>query len=137
MKFSCKTFFDITATGITGHYKSSRIPFKDKADQSIENEILWNRSRNQQRNWETITQLLSMRTQIFDLTIPKKIKNVWEFEFEVEAVGVFESQDNPVGILLIDADGVPMLTGLTEKQGIGPVLVPKGENQNIWFSKLL
>ena len=137
MKFSCKTFFDITATGITGHYKSSRIPFDDKAGQSIENELLWNRSRNQQRNWETITQLLSMRTQIFDLIMPKKVKHVWEFEFEVEAAGVFESQGDPVGILLIDADGVPMLTGLTEKQGIKSALVTKGENQNIWFNKLI
>jgi hypothetical protein len=137
MKFSCQTFFDITATGVIGHYKSSRIPFDDKAGQAIESERSWNRSRNQQRNWETITQLLSMRTQIFDLTVPKKIKDIWNFEFEIETVGVFASQGNPVGILLIDANGVPMLTGLTEKQGISPTLVTTGKNQNIWFSELV
>ena len=50
MKFICKTLFDITATGVTGHYKSSRVPFRDSTGNNIENETTWNRARNQQRN---------------------------------------------------------------------------------------
>ena len=50
MKYACQTLFDITATGVTGHYKSARIPFLDRAGQTIKNEESWNRSRNQQRN---------------------------------------------------------------------------------------
>ena len=49
MRFSCKTLFDITATGVTGHYKSSRVPFTDLAGTDITNELTWNRSRNHQR----------------------------------------------------------------------------------------
>ena len=70
VKFICKTLFDITATGVTGHYKSSRVPFQDLTGTSITNEISWNRARNQQRNWETITQLISLRTQISELQTP-------------------------------------------------------------------
>jgi hypothetical protein len=50
MKYACRTLFDITATGITGHYKTSRIPFMDEAGQEIANTDDWNRARNQQRN---------------------------------------------------------------------------------------
>ena len=50
MKFACQTLFDITATGVTGHYKLSRIPFRDRAGQLIHDTESWNRSRNQQRN---------------------------------------------------------------------------------------
>ena len=35
MRFSCTTLFDITATGVTGHFKSSRIPFEDRAGNTV------------------------------------------------------------------------------------------------------
>ena len=60
------TDFDCTNTGVTGHFKPSKLPFRDHADQLIENEDDWIRSRNQQRNLETISQILQLRTQIFD-----------------------------------------------------------------------
>ena len=74
MKFICKTFFDITATGVTGHYKSSRVPFNDLSNVTIEDERSWNYARNQQRNWETITQLIGLRTQISQIENPTKLK---------------------------------------------------------------
>ena len=52
MRFACRTYFDITATGVTGHYKSSRVPFLDQVGKNITNELDWNKARNQQRNWE-------------------------------------------------------------------------------------
>jgi hypothetical protein len=137
MRFSCKTFFDITATGVTGHYKSSRVPFRDRTGENIDSEFSWNYARNQQRNWETITQLIGMRTQIFDLTDPALEDDLWYFEFEVETPDVFGTPENPVEILLSDANGVPMLTRLDEIEDISPIIVTSGDKQNIWFSALL
>ena len=67
MKYAVQTFFDITATGITGHFKPAKIPFRDAAGNTITDLESWTRSRNQQRNWETITQILGLRTQLFRL----------------------------------------------------------------------
>jgi len=136
MKFACKTFFDITATGVTGHYKSSRVPFKDRAGQYIQDEIDWNRARNQQRNWETLTQLISMRTQIFELTHPTKIGNCWHFEFAVETPDVFGTAENPVEILVKDTAGVPMLVNLGNIPDLTPILIVSGADQNVWFNTL-
>lgn len=137
MRFSCKTFFDITATGVTGHYKSSRVPFRDRIGNTIDDEFSWNYARNQQRNWETITQLIGMRTQIFDLVDPISKDNAWQFEFEVETPAVFGTAENPVEILTSDANGVPMLTNLGEMEGVSSMLISSGDKQNVWFSTLL
>ncbi len=136
MRFSCKTLFDITATGVTGHYKSSRVPFKDLVGTDITNEITWNRSRNQQRNWETLTQLIGLRTQIAKLVSPEQIDKLWSFDFEVDAPYVFGSNENPTELLLSDCNGVPMLINLENKAELSPYLVVTGSNQNIWFSEL-
>lgn len=136
MRFSCKTLFDITATGVTGHYKSSRIPFKDLAGTEIINEISWNRSRNQQRNWETLTQLIGLRTQIARLTVPNQSDKTWNFEFEVDTPYVFGSEENPTEMLQSDCNGVPMLINLENKKDLLPYLIVFGDDQNIWFSSL-
>ena len=114
MKISCWTKFDITATGVTGHYKSARIPFTDRAGQTIANEGEWHRARNQQRNWETVQQIISLRAQIFDLSMPEHDNQQWTFEFTVEQEGLFTLDSDPVGILKQDCAGVPMLLGLAE-----------------------
>jgi hypothetical protein len=137
MRFICKTFFDITATGVTGHYKSSRVPFTDLSNTPIQNEITWNYARNQQRNWETITQLISLRTQISKLDNPTKAKNVWTFEFEVETSYAYGPEENPTELLQSDCNGVPMLIDLGNKKNLTPILLTSGENQNIWFEALL
>lgn len=134
MKVRCKTYFDITATGVTGHYKSSRIPFTDASGQPIENEAAWNYSRNQQRNWETITQLLSLRTQIFNINEPSQTEDFWHFEFESETPDAFGPPNNPTELLNSDSAGVPMLIDLNERQKLQPFLIVNGPNQNIWFS---
>jgi len=136
MRFFCKTLFDITATGVTGHYKSSRVPFNDLAGTEIKNEITWNRSRNQQRNWETLTQLIGLRTQIAKLSSPIHLDKTWSFDFEVDAPYVFGSEENPTELLLSDCNGVPMLINLENKNELSPYLVVFGSNQNIWFGKL-
>jgi hypothetical protein len=138
MKYVCQTRFDITATGVTGHYKSARIPFLDRAGQTIKNEESWNRSRNQQRNWETLTQILSLRTQLFLLTDPVQdlTGTRWMFEFETESDGIYGPDSDPVLILRSDANGVPMLRELNNDPDIENVLVTEGAQQNIWFAPI-
>lgn len=121
----CRTLFDITNTGVVGHFKSSRIHYQDAE--------AWNRARNQQRNWETLTQLIQLRTQISDITPPIETDGIWSFEFSTETPGVFGSDADPTEILRSDADGVPMLRELNNDPNIETILVTSGPTQNIWF----
>ena len=133
MKIQCRTIFDITPTGTTGHFKQSQLPFADRAGQTITDLNSWNRSRNQQRNVETITQLLQLRTQIFEVSVPNESNGYWSFEFEIESEGVYQQGTDSFGILKQDCEGVPMLVGLNEKYTATPVLSTDGSQQNIWF----
>lgn len=133
MRISCWTKFDITATGVTGHLKVSRMPFLDRAGNNIRNEEDWHRARNQQRNWETLQQLISLRAQVFDLATPVQTNNIWTFEFTVEQDELFTIDDDPVGLLKQDCTGVPMLKNLNEKAFESAVLDP---TWNIGFSIL-
>ena len=121
IKIKVRTQFDITATGVTGHYKSSRDKF-DSIDQ-------WNRARNQQRNWETLTQLISLRTQV-NISMPAKQADSWTFDFEFEIDSIFHDGTDPIGTLKNDCQGVPMLLGLDETQKLASTLDPE---ENIWF----
>lgn len=136
MKYMCQTRFDITATGVTGHCKMTRMPFTDRAGQTIADAETWNRSRNQQRNWETITQILGLRTQLFGLTEPVQdtTGTRWMFEFETETEGIYGPESDPVQVLREDAQGVPMLRDLNNEEDIDPYLVTAGPRQNIWFA---
>ena len=136
MKFMCQTLFDITATGVTGHAKSARMPFVDRAGQTVADDTSWNRSRNQQRNWETITQILSLRTQLFEITNPVSDQTGarWMFKFETETAGIYGPESDPVSVLRSDASGVPMLRELDNDPDIDAVLVTDGPRQNIWFA---
>lgn len=136
MRFLVQTFFDITATGVTGHYKPSRVPFRDHAGNVITNEADWNRARNQQRNWETITQILGLRTQLFRIQTPMldQLNRSWMFEFETESNNIYGDDADPTAVLRIDAAGVPMLLGLNNRSDMSATLVTEGPQQNIWFA---
>jgi hypothetical protein len=133
MRFSCTTLFDITATGVTGHFKSSRVPFEDRVGNTVNDVADWNRSRNQQRNWETVQQIIGMRTQILQSTVPSRTGSSWHFEFETETPGVYGTDDDPVAVLNSDATGVPMLTDLDNHADLAPFMITSGPEQNIWF----
>ena len=111
------TLVDITPTGVT----------RDLGDKELE--------RNQQRNWETLLQIISLRTQPIDLTVPEKKDTAWEFEFRSESEGVFEMHGNPDPLagLKQDCEGVPMMLNLTEQPSMTPTIATSGDNQNIWF----
>ena len=135
MRFSCTTQFDITATGVTGHFKSSRVPFRDNAGNTILDIADWNRSRNQQRNWETVNQIIGMRTQVL-ATTPQRTGSTWHFEFETETPGVYGTDSDPVAVLYSDATGVPMLIDLDNHKELLPFVVVSGLKQNIWFTTI-
>lgn len=136
MRYICQTLFDITATGVTGHCRPTRMPFTDQAGQHIRDQEDWHRSRNQQRNWETLTQIIGLRTQIFDLQPPIRDRGgtTWMFEFETELDGVFGPDADPTQILRQDSEGVPMILGLDNRSDLAPMLINQGPEQNIWFA---
>lgn len=138
MKIQCRTLFDCSRTGVTGHYRSAQVPFQDKTGQIIRNEQDWNFARNQQRNWETILQMISLRTQPMNLSSTTVTDQVWEFTFEVEAAGVYSinADVNNMGALLQECNGIPMVTNLNERDELDSVLITQGTKQNIWFKSV-
>ena len=135
MKVRCLTYFDITATGVKNHYKQSRIPFDDHAGNTISTAESWQRSRNQQRNWETVNQLISLRALPVEISDPERIthndRTAWTFEFIIEQSGAVEINGDPVGALIKDSDMIPMITGLDESPMTDKLLTP---NHNIFFN---
>jgi hypothetical protein len=138
MKIQCRTLFDCTRTGVTGAFRASEIPYQDRASQLVDNQQNWHRSRNQQRNYETLLQIFGLRTQPQEITQPELIDGVWQFNFVSESEGVFDMHNNPNPLagLLVDCEGVPMVTGLGEAPGIATVLTTQGDQQNIWFTSI-
>ena len=98
----------------------------------------WNRARNQHRNWESLIQVISLRTQPMNIVFPNKQKDGWHFEFEVEAEGVLSGgyQTDELSGLIGDCEGVPMVTGLDESVAITSTLHAEGQDQNIWFEAI-
>jgi hypothetical protein len=138
MKIQCRTLFDCTRTGVTGAFRASEIPYQDRAGQQVDNQQTWHRSRNQQRNYETLLQIFGLRTQPQEITQPAQIDGLWQFSFVSESEGVFDMHNNPDPLagLLVDCEGVPMVTGLGESPGIATVLTTQGDQQNIWFTSI-
>ena len=133
MKIKVSTRYDCRRTGVTGHYRAGSAQFTDLAGQPVVNQPTWNRSRNQQRNLETLTQLVGMRTQLMSMTDPIEENNLWCFVVEPDRTDVFA--DNLVS-LMGDCDGVPMVIHLGEQLHTGAVLRTSGPDQNIWFQIL-
>jgi hypothetical protein len=133
MKIKVSTRYDCRRTGVTGHYRAGAAQFIDLAGQSVIDKLTWDRSRNQQRNLETLTQLVGMRTQLMTLTAPIEENNLWHFTVEPDRSDVFA--DNLVS-LMSDCDGVPMMIHLGEQPHTGAVLRSSGPDQNIWFQIL-
>jgi len=136
MKILCRTLFDCTTTGVTGHMRPSDLPFVDAAGQTVDNALAWNRSRNQQRNYETLIQLISLRTQPLQVTATQQDHEHWQFWFETENENVYGSAQNMFENLLQDCAGVPMVTNLGEQQSLNAVIETAGPRQNIWFESI-
>ena len=124
------TQFDCTATGVTGHFRANTLPFDDREGQSITDETTWSRSRNQQRNWETILQIIGLYTQAQDISATEYIDGQWQFEFSTEFDDVFSERGDPLGLLKTACRGVPMFYDLDTQ----PKTAQLDPNLNIKFT---
>jgi hypothetical protein len=138
MKIICRTFFDCSATGVTGHFRPSQVPFNDRVGGVIRDQPSWIYARNQQRNWETLNQLISLRTQPLSVTDMGHSNGTWSFEFEVESGLVYSAsgREDDITVLVNECEGVPMIVGLKETQTQHSVLITQGSDQNIWFDPI-
>lgn len=130
------TLVDITPTGVT----------RDPGTNTLE--------RNQQRNWETVIQCISLRAQPMNLQCfspgdrieLEDLKDwefgemytgqhkVWAFSFTVEHSNVFAEGDDLLRLLDNSFDEVPVTTYLTETaKFILPVFYTSGAIKNIYF----
>lgn len=120
----CRTLFDITKTNVSNRRKTMDI---------VSSEII--KQRNQQSNYETVIQVISLRALPENISEPKVTKmvdknvNCWEFQFEVLQNSVFNDGDNELGNLYTDCNGVPMIVGLDESKNLTPIL----NKDNIYF----
>lgn len=106
------------------------------------------KTRNQHRNWETLKQVLGLRTQVILISHPEiieveddrfgsnftGIQKVWSFKFGVEKADVYSNGNTEFGALEADFTNVPIITGLDETAAINPsAFCVTGENTNIHF----
>ena len=126
MIIRCTTTFDITATGVRSNFNINRIPFTDSVGHLIDSESAWIRARNQQRNWETLNQIISLRCLPTNITHPcREVKQQsWWFEFEIDSPSALATDSDVLGELYRDCASVPMLTGLDDSS-TDPWLIPK------------
>lgn len=137
----CFTLFDITETGVANRNKPDTI---DKT---------WLRKRNTQCNFDTILQVISLRSQpevvskpvcieipnydYFGFVYEKaKISQCWKFDFEVQHSSVFEDGLNTLGSLYNDCNQVPMILLEEQSSIISNVLDISKESRNIYFEVL-
>jgi hypothetical protein len=129
-KFTGFTLVDITATGdVRGH------------DQH---------RRDQQRNWETVLQVIGLRAQPVELQEPYSWvmpvehwefgdffageHRVWVWLFAIEHVNAFASDLGPTALLEESFEQVPVIQGLDETaRFMLPIFYPYGSIKNIYF----
>lgn len=130
--FTVYTLVDVTATGVT------RL--------TAENEF----ERNQQRNWETILQVISMKAQPVYVEGPVQTEldvgylefgeifegrhQVWVACVGIEHTDVYLEGNDPVAGLKNDFAQVPIVTGLNESaRFMLPIFYTHGTIKNIYF----
>lgn len=113
-RIRCYTLFNITQTGVLNR----RIHQPDQD---------WIRRRNTQCNFDTVLQVISLRSQPEIITVPHEIEYdfskfgivyhlpklgvypVWKFEFKVQHTSVFDNGSEELGLLYADCQDVPMV----------------------------
>ncbi len=132
-RIQCSTFFDITASGVQRNRWNPSTKIFSNDGHCIDTEEKFQISRQQQSNWNTVQQILMLRCLPENIEKPVKKGDQWIFCFDVPDINAVAWGMDPVGALRYDANGVPMITGLTEDKSLPEYLVPYGEDRNIWF----
>lgn len=106
-RLQVKTLFDVTQTNTIGRYREDLQHYTDYSGSRVADYNSWNLSRNRQRNLETITQILSLRSQISDVTTPVHKDDYWLFDFSVDIAGAY---GDDLSVLIQDLQDVPMIS---------------------------
>lgn len=136
----CSTLFDITQTGIISRRNANN------------EDPTWILKRNQQCNFDTIVQAISLRSQPENITAPKKqqlsfkekhnfgllfdknIKiNYWAFDFDINYANVYNNGIHELGYLFLDCDKIPMIKCNTEWNKLPNYLDTDTNTRNIYF----
>lgn len=97
----------------------------------------------QQSNFNSLLQAIGLRSNVSWETDPKMHTgsipttngkaNHWIWEFDTERDDTFLKDKDPVGLLIDDLHGVPIITNLKETADIHPAaFIVKGDNTNTW-----
>lgn len=143
-KIKCYTLFNVTQTGVLNRSK-----------QSLDDDYqIWMQKRNTQANFDTILQVINLRSQPENISIPKKmlinleefdnfgflyeqIDDIkypcWTFNFEIQHKSVFDDGKEELGLLISDCHGVPMILCGDEHNKISSFLDSSPELKNIYF----
>jgi hypothetical protein len=129
-RYQIVTLVDITRTN----------PTRSETDQHL---------LGQQANFNTLLQSIGLRSNVEWTVDPSECKGIlphplegranhWVWTFEVERDEVFNKDGDPVGLLLDDLHGVPIIGQLNNSVDIDPpVFQTQGPNSNIWVSESL
>lgn len=126
------TLVDITRTDVTAYSKEHE------------------KQRNQQRNWESVLQILGLRAQLFDVKYHSPIEDdvanysfginyqgshrIWSLEFTVEHANLYMVEADRYGALKNDFRLTPIILELDEtaKPDVS-MFIPSGPFKNIYF----
>ena len=151
MRIKCYTLYDITQTNVNFRKKNTEIVPADEM-----------KKRSQQSNFETILQIINMRSQpeeiseseltviniddlkdfnfgyLYEKSYNKTISkiNVWSFTFSVDHADVFNNGINDLGSLSDDCNQVPMILRLEETFKLSNQMNISDEQRNIYFEVL-
>ena len=101
----------------------------------------------QQANFDSLIQAIGIRSNVEWERDPKKITGRlpngagkathWVWEFTAERDEIFLKGDNPVGLLLDDLNGVPIIDNLENSEELIPAAFQTvGDQINTWLSML-
>ena len=146
-KIRCYTLFDVTRT-----HPISRRPSINFTPEQYKD---WETKRNAQTNFDTVMQVVSIRCQPEEATVPevKKInfsefenfgflfeqeedQSCWVFEFDIPKDKVFDDGISTLGYLFEDCHGVPMIKTSREWTKLPDFLDTSTELRNIYFEVL-
>ena len=143
-RIGCYTLFDITQTGVLNR---SRPP-----ENSVDTD--WLLKRNQQANFDSIVQAISLRSQPENISKPQRIKlssdvitnlglnykltekvYCWTFFFNVSFAGIYDNGIEEFGHLYSDVNGVPMVYTNSSIENLPNFIRTDLDLKNIYFVK--
>ena len=102
----------------------------------------------QQANFNSLLQAIGLRSNVEWVRDPKMHTgslpgalegkaNHWIWEFDCEREDVFLKDNDPVGLLVADLHGVPIISSLDNSVELSPAcFICNGEKTNTWLSKI-